>query len=336
MTDPAPPNATAAPQAVALKSDKLPLWLRLRIWASRYLYSGRSRGGSLGTIVRLPFGKVVKLNTSRNELDAMEYVRSHTSIPVPKLYEVYERPNGAVHLVMECLPGDGTDYANMSPEQIRAFGQELSGYLQQLRSLEPPEKGFIGSVTRGSLLDHRVGHVRFGPFNSVEDFHSYLRLGGPLETWTRDPVVKIIHGKSGAYRVRFTHADLNPSNIQYHNGRIVGIIDWEFAGWYPEYWEYTKMYFADRPVYNMFFDAVEGDPGIEKYPEELKAERDIWRLISPWAYDDYYEQPHNVAAVQSRKSAVNSSKTTQETRAGSSTDREVQKEGTIEPRNPED
>jgi len=27
-------------------------------------------------------------------------------------------------------------------------------------------------------------------------------------------------------------------------GRITGIIDWEYAGWYPEYWEYAKAYFG--------------------------------------------------------------------------------------------
>ncbi|KAG7123908.1 hypothetical protein HYQ46_000965 [Verticillium longisporum] len=208
----------------------------------------------------------------------------------PLFWDASKGVEGAVHIVMEALPGNGTDYTNMSPEQVQAFGNELSGYLHQLRNLEPPEKGLVGSVNRESLLDHRVGHVRFGPFHSVDDFHSYLRLGGPLDTWIYDPVVKAIHGRSGTYGVRFTHADLNPSNIQYHNGRITGIIDWEFAGWYPEYWEYTKMWFADRPVYRKFFEAIEGNVAIEKYPEELKAEQDIWQRLSPWAYDDFFER----------------------------------------------
>ncbi|EGY21113.1 uncharacterized protein VDAG_02637 [Verticillium dahliae VdLs.17] len=284
-----------APRRVAMQSDALHLSLRVRIWASQYLYPGRNRGGS-GNIVRLPFKKVIKLNTTRNEVEAMEFVLNHTSVPLPKLYEVYERPDGAVHIVMEALPGNGTDYTNMSPEQVQAFGDELSGYLHQLRNLEPPEKGFVGSVNREPLLDHRVGHVRFGPFHSVDDFHSYLRLGGPLDTWMYDLVVKAIHGRSGTYGVRFTHADLNPSNIQYHNGRITGIIDWEFAGWYPEYWEYTKMWFADRPVYRKFFEAIEGNVAIVKYPEELKAEQDIWQRLSPWAYDDFFERQENAAA----------------------------------------
>lgn len=29
-------------------------------------------------------------------------------------------------------------------------------------------------------------------------------------------------------------------------GRITGIVDWEEAGWYPEYWEYVK--FLERPA----------------------------------------------------------------------------------------
>lgn len=38
----------------------------------------------------------------------------------------------------------------------------------------------------------------------------------------------------------FTHADLNPFNILIRDEKVVGIIDWEFAGWYPFYWEYTS------------------------------------------------------------------------------------------------
>ncbi|KAK6856449.1 hypothetical protein PG995_006636 [Apiospora arundinis] len=38
----------------------------------------------------------------------------------------------------------------------------------------------------------------------------------------------------------FTHGDLNPSNIFVRGDEVVGIIDWETAGWYPDYWEYTS------------------------------------------------------------------------------------------------
>lgn len=40
----------------------------------------------------------------------------------------------------------------------------------------------------------------------------------------------------------FTHGDIAPQNIMVdQNGQITGIIDWELAGWYPEYWEYANI-----------------------------------------------------------------------------------------------
>lgn len=140
-------------------------------------------------------------------------------------------------------------------------------------------------------MDHRLGHNRFGPFKKVSDFHNYVLLGGPLETWKYEQMAKKIHGRSESYKVKLTHADLNPTNVQYQNGKIRAIIDGEFVGWYPEHWEYTKIYFAEFSIYQPFFDAVVGELGIERYPEELQAERDIWRLVDPWQYDDYYGKP---------------------------------------------
>lgn len=40
----------------------------------------------------------------------------------------------------------------------------------------------------------------------------------------------------------FTHGDVAPRNIMVdESGHITGIIDWEQAGWYPDYWEYANI-----------------------------------------------------------------------------------------------
>ena len=51
------------------------------------------------------------------------------------------------------------------------------------------------------------------------------------------------------YSVTFTHADLSFRNILYQDGKITGIVDWEFADWYPEYWEFPVTWdsFWDSP-----------------------------------------------------------------------------------------
>ncbi|KAK3939916.1 kinase-like domain-containing protein [Diplogelasinospora grovesii] len=41
------------------------------------------------------------------------------------------------------------------------------------------------------------------------------------------------------YPIVFTHGDVTARNIIVRNGRIVALLDWEFAGWYLEYWDYV-------------------------------------------------------------------------------------------------
>ena len=43
---------------------------------------------------------------------------------------------------------------------------------------------------------------------------------------------------------KFTHGDLNTFDILVREGKVVGLIDWEFSGWYPHYWEYTSAWFG--------------------------------------------------------------------------------------------
>lgn len=61
-----------------------------------HLYSRRSRRCILESIVRLPSGEVTTIEP--DELDTMAHPRSmRTSVPLRKLYGVYERADGAVN-----------------------------------------------------------------------------------------------------------------------------------------------------------------------------------------------------------------------------------------------
>lgn len=41
----------------------------------------------------------------------------------------------------------------------------------------------------------------------------------------------------------FTHNNLAPRNILVRDGHVVGIVDWEFSGFYSQYWEYVSALF---------------------------------------------------------------------------------------------
>jgi aminoglycoside phosphotransferase len=64
----------------------------------------------------------------------------------------------------------------------------------------------------------------------------------------------------------FTHGDMSSLNVLVDGDNIVGIIDWETAGWYPHYWEYTTAHQVN--AYNLFWkDQI--DNFLQSMPDEL-------------------------------------------------------------------
>lgn len=159
-------------------------------------------------------------------------------------------------------------------EQKDTIIKELGGYIEQLRSLKPPQEGLVGSALLKEGLDHRIGSWPWGPFKNHDDFHSFIRRGAPLENCTKIFGQEVTACHSRRYESRFAHADLCTRNIVVKDGHIAALIDWQFGGWYPEYWEYTKAHFGMNNVedwYTRLKDVM------ERYDNELLAERTLWR-----------------------------------------------------------
>lgn len=75
----------------------------------------------------------------------------------------------------------------------------------------------------------------------------------------------------------FTHGDLSSLNILASGDEIVGIVDWETAGRYPSYWEYTTDLNVN-PQNQLWRD--EADKFLSHMPNELGMEK--IRLKYPW------------------------------------------------------
>jgi len=56
-----------------------------------------------------------------------------------------------------------------------------------------------------------------------------------------------IRGMLNAHKhgIVFTHGDFGPANIIIKDGRVAAILDWEMAGWYPDYWEFVKAFYLE-------------------------------------------------------------------------------------------
>ncbi|CEJ92147.1 Putative Serine/threonine protein kinase [[Torrubiella] hemipterigena] len=85
-------------------------------------------------------------------------------------------------------------------------------------------------------------------------------------------------GLSEDHEIVFTPGDIAARNILIREGRIAAIIDWEFAGWYPAYWEYV---FALRGLDNVDWNTLGTQvPSLfeEKYDQQYLAVRFILSL----------------------------------------------------------
>jgi hypothetical protein len=86
------------------------------------------------------------------------------------------------------------------------------------------------------------------PFPSRVVFHDWLswlwRRKVPDPQSIEDPWRDLLPDNGP---IVLTHGDLRPANIivtAASPARVVAIIDWEQAGWYPDYWEYCKAMFT--------------------------------------------------------------------------------------------
>jgi len=241
-----------------------------------------------GLCTRVSRNKILKTGrrVHLTESATMKYLAENTTIPVPKVYCSFLHKNRA-YIVMERIQGEELSKAwkNMSKESIDGVLAQLGKIFQQLRALNPPGMG-VESCIGGSLYDSRIprGNPRFGPFKSIQDFHFWLRQDFTPESlkdreqdqdW--HDLQHMMSEQDGLWSPpTFTHGDLNPSNVIVREGNVVGIIDWEFSGWYPQYWEYTSAWFGNvtRTEWQEILDKVLDRP----HPEVFKMEevRNKW------------------------------------------------------------
>ena len=233
-------------------------------------------------VVRIGRHRVVKGPCQLAELEALQFVAQTTSIPVPRVHRTYIY-HGKLFIELEYIKGQDLESAwrrdLLSMDQKKAIMNELVGFVDQLRKLQPPREGIVASAESKSCLDYRIGTRLVGPFSSHEEFHNLLRGGIPLEDCGKVFGEQALRCHSRRYRTCFSHSDLTQRNIIIDNGKIVAIVDWAFSGWYPEYWEYTKAHYGLLNVPDWYSEFNRTMPC---YNDELEAERSLWtRLDEP-------------------------------------------------------
>ena len=187
--------------------------------------------------------KVIKFGRHVNPDEAKTMLflaRTVTSVPIPRLWNFETCEDGTVIIEMEMIQGESLSdlWPKLVHEEKKKIALQLNGILCELRSLKGT---YIGAVDHGPASDLRRALARGGPFFCEVDFNNWL-IGNVI---SKAPAIyrRMLHqAMSETHEIVLTHADLRPANIIVRDGAIVALLDWEVAGWYPEYWDFVQFF----------------------------------------------------------------------------------------------
>ncbi len=167
------------------------------------------------------------------EAQTLQFIKEATTVPVPNATS--DRPNT---IVMDYIEGCNLEecWARLSSEEKRGIAEQMRDIVLQLRRFKG---SYIGAVDRGPAVDLRKSTYVGGPFDSEREFNEFL-LKNMVPSTPSLYSTAIRQTMRTDHNVVFSHGDLNLHNILVKDGTIVALLDWEYAGWYPEHWEYIK------------------------------------------------------------------------------------------------
>lgn len=187
--------------------------------------------------------------------------REVPGVRAPRLYGMYE-DSTELFLVMERIPGVQLDsiWDSLTVTEKDSIVEQLRLIFQTLRATECPWPNFIGSLDGGSVhhylfYDQKGSGTHLGPFHDGDSFVTGM-VGNfrALVERNRRPDYKVRfyekHLPRGlqCHRSTLTHGDIGRQNIMViqrpsaadtmgERSFDVVLIDWEKAGWLPEFWE---------------------------------------------------------------------------------------------------
>jgi hypothetical protein len=150
---------------------------------------------------------------------------------------------------MERIDGEtlGEKWGQMSEEEKEGIRMQLKDMWEELRGMVNLRPGVVCAADGGTLHDHRIwraaGSKGMGPFKTEREFNLFLRNGiesteNMAEGEAKRDVERLIEmhrEEEGRHLATvFTHGDVSVSNIMVKGGKVVGLIDFEMAGFYPE------------------------------------------------------------------------------------------------------
>ncbi|KAL0960515.1 hypothetical protein HGRIS_005552 [Hohenbuehelia grisea] len=214
------------------------------------------------------------------EAQTMAFVRANTSIPVPRPHKTVVDTEGTAYIIMDYVDAPELSFKSLTKDQQVSLMKQLAGYLDELRSIPPPLKTRLGALDSGPLQDPRMG--TFGPFETCLDFAK--NYGYTFLKKVKKPSIEgcLARFMAREHKIVFSHGDLAPHNILAKDGNIVAILDWECAGWCPDYWEAVRGLRSNVcfPEFSVALRELFGGRYDDEIELEYELENHIFRLVA--------------------------------------------------------
>lgn len=210
---------------------------------------------------------VLKTGTSLNPegISNLQFINQRLpSIPAPKFLGSLASDE-QTYVFMSRAKGETLEsmWPQLSVSDKRSVQEQLNSIFRVLRDTTPDANSdgqtMIGGFVSGVCQDTRRWVRTCEGLATEAQLHDFLCCHQDSRR-TQTPWIKMIRSfMRDDHKLVMTHGDLHPRNIMaewVHPGdaqqqptedggarrkiKVTAILDWEMAGWYPEYWEFVK------------------------------------------------------------------------------------------------
>ncbi|PYI11380.1 kinase-like protein [Aspergillus sclerotiicarbonarius CBS 121057] len=180
----------------------------------------------------------------RLEVDTLSKLAAHKDIPTPKVLRDWVDRDGRYFVLEERIDGQTLEEAwpSLSESQKTVIADQVVQVRNKLRKLTSTA---IQGIDQGPCYPALI----FFDYEPRGPFHSDAELWDALSRILHDPPRKCFPEKTLKNLKKrlppcepyvITHCDLNLGNIMVKDGELVGILDWEYAAYYPIWYEYVS------------------------------------------------------------------------------------------------
>ncbi|KAF5313887.1 hypothetical protein D9619_013023 [Psilocybe cf. subviscida] len=248
-------------------AQKLPAPAQIRTSAFDFHYETLQQSSSQRILYFPDLGLVIKHGKRTTMVEGQTLWAISRFCPAVRASTVYGwcTDNSEVFMYLSYIAGVTLDsrLETLSEDELTDVARQMETMLGSIRGLRQPlEEIFIGTPDRGPIHDQIWRHDKPKcAFSATREFNEALFAfaEGRVPQFPEHELFQYVRASfSDTASIRFSHTDLSPLNIIISptSTEVMGIIDWQESGWYPDFWEYVKARYLAPVKWDKYIDIM--------------------------------------------------------------------------------